>query len=80
MKRSWVVRLVACALGVLGVTASGGLAHAQPDPTLPIVPSLIDELVTSTSALSVDPRDAVPAVTPWGGVGMVCQNLNARCR
>ena len=80
MTRIWVPRLVACAFGVLGVTATGGLAQAQPDPTLPIVPSIIDQLVTSTPALLVDPRDAGAAVTRWGGVGMVCQNLNVRCR
>ena len=55
MTRIRVPRLVACAFGVLGVAATGGLAHAQPDPTLPIVPSIIDQLVTSTPALSVDP-------------------------
>lgn len=80
MKRRWVPRLAACAFGVLGVTATGGLAQAQPDPTLPVVPSIIDQLVTSTPALSVDPRDAGAAVSRWGGVGMVCQNLNIHCR
>lgn len=80
MKRKWVPRLAACAFGVLGVTASSGLALAQPDPTVPVVPSIIDQLVTSTPALSIDPRDAGAAVSRWGGVGMVCQNLNVRCR
>lgn len=80
MKRKWVPRLAACAFGVLGVTASSGLAQAQPDPTVPVVPSIIDQLVTSTPALSIDPRDAGAAVSRWGGVGMVCQNLNVRCR
>ncbi|OBJ37656.1 hypothetical protein A5630_00190 [Mycolicibacterium mucogenicum] len=80
MKRKWVPRLAACAFGVLGVTVSSGLARAQPDPTVPVVPSIIDQLVTSTPALSIDPRDAGAAVSRWGGVGMVCQNLNVRCR
>ncbi len=80
MKRRWVVRLTACALGVLGASANAGLAHAQPDLTQPIVPSIIDQLITSTPALSVDPRDAGAAVSRWGGVGMVCQNPNVRCR
>ncbi|CAM5691673.1 hypothetical protein MAUB1S_03085 [Mycolicibacterium aubagnense] len=80
MKRKWVPRLAACAFGVLGLTATGGLAHAQPDPSLPIVPSIIDQLVTSTPALSVDPRDEGGTVSRWGGIGMICQNLNVRCR
>ncbi|SHW47984.1 Uncharacterised protein [Mycobacteroides abscessus subsp. abscessus] len=80
MKRNRVLRLAACALGVLGVTTASGLAQAQPDPTLPIVPSIIEQLVTSTPALSVDPRDAGAVVSRWGGVGMVCQNPNVRCR
>jgi hypothetical protein len=80
MKRNWVPRFAACVFGLLGVTATSGLAHAQPDPTQPIVPSIIDQLVTSTPALLVDPRDAGATVSRWGGVGMVCQNLNVRCR
>jgi len=42
--------------------------------------SIIDQLIASTPALSVDPRDAGAAVPRWGGVGMVCQNPNVRCR
>jgi hypothetical protein len=80
VKRKWVPRLAACVFGVLGMAVTGGLAQAQPEPTLPVVPSIIDQLVTSTPALSVDPRDAGAAVSRWGGVGMVCQNLNVRCR
>ncbi|OKH84433.1 hypothetical protein EB75_04685 [Mycobacterium sp. ST-F2] len=80
MKRTGVVRLVACALGILSMSATAGVARAQPDPTAPIAPSIIDQLVTSTPALSVDPRDAGAAVSRSGGVGMVCQNLNVRCR
>ncbi len=79
MKRTVLVRLAAGALGVLSVTATAGLAHAQPDPTVPIVPSIIDQLVTSTPVLSIDPRDAGAVVSRWGGVGMVCQNPNVRC-
>lgn len=80
MNRNCVLRLAACALGVLGMTTASGLAQAQPDPTLPIVPSIIDQLVTSTPALSIDPRDAGGAISRWGGIGMVCQNPNVRCR
>ncbi|MUL50026.1 hypothetical protein FZI85_24920 [Mycobacterium sp. CBMA293] len=80
MKRRWVVRVAACAFGVLGVTATDGVASALPDPSVPIVPSIIDQLVTSTPALSVDQGDAGEAVPRSGGVGMICQNLNVRCR
>lgn len=79
-RRSWAPKLLACILGILGTMASAGLAHAQPDPSPPIIPSIIDQLITSTPALSVDPSDEGGPVAQWGGVGMICQNLTIRCR
>jgi hypothetical protein len=79
-RHRWALRLLAGALGVLGITGGTGLAHALPDPSLPVVPSIIDQLVTSTPALSVDPSDEGGRMALSGGVGMICQNLMVRCR
>ena len=74
------LRLLAGGIGVLALVCCAGVAHAQPVPTPPPVPSIIDQLVTSTPALSVDPSDEGGPSTQWGGVGMFCQNLWVRCR
>ncbi|MDH6243417.1 hypothetical protein [Mycobacterium sp. OTB74] len=79
-RRRWIFRLFASALGALGMTCAVGIAHAQPAPSLPVAPSIIDQLVTSTPAISTNPHDAGVAVSKWGGVGMVCQNLTVQCR
>lgn len=77
-RHRWALGLCAvCAVGMAGGT---GLAHAQPDPSQPIVPSIIDQLLTSTPALSVDPNNEGGPLSELGGVGMVCQNLTVRCR
>ena len=73
-------RLLAGGIGVLALAYSTAVAHAQPDPSPPPVPSIIDQLVTLTPALSVDPSDEGRPTTQWGGVGMFCQNLWVRCR
>ena len=79
-RRRWAVTLLACAMSVTGAIADAGLAHAQPDPSPPVIPSIIDQLLTSTPALSVDPNDEGGPLARWGGVGMICQNLTIRCR
>lgn len=75
------LRLLAGGIGLLAImAATAAPARAQPDPSPPWVPSIIDQLVTSTPALSVDPGDESDQSTPWGGVGMFCENLFVRCR
>ncbi len=74
----WVLALLAG--GALAITCGSGLAQAQPDPAVPVVPSLIDQLVTSTPALLVDPSDRGGPETISDDVGIVCQNLGVRCR
>ncbi|MGW4098273.1 hypothetical protein [Mycobacterium sp. NPDC004974] len=71
---------LACGLGVLAAIAGAGVAHAQPDPSQPVVPAIIDQLITSTPALSVNPNGNRGQVSVSGDVGMVCQNLTVRCR
>ena len=79
-RHRWALSLLAGAVGALGMTAGTGLAHAQPDSSQPIVPSIIDQLLTSTPALSIDPSNEGGPLSQLGGVGMVCQNLTVRCR
>jgi hypothetical protein len=73
-------RLLVGGVSVVALAGSTGVAHAQPGPTPPPVPSIIDQLITSTPALSVNPSDEGGPSTPWDGVGMFCQNLWVRCR
>lgn len=77
--RSAARRLLAGAIGIVAVTATSALAGAQPDPSPP-VPSLIDQLVSSSNALSVNPTDDGSQESRWGDFGMICQNFGIRCR
>jgi hypothetical protein len=74
-----VLKLVAGALGAFAVTATNASAFAQPEPSPP-PPSLIDQLVSSSPALSVNPTDDGSETSQWGDVGMICQNFGIRCR
>jgi hypothetical protein len=74
------LKLVAAVMGLCAIMGGSGLAHAQPEPSPPPAPSIIDQLITTTPALSVDPGDEGDQSIPWGGVGMFCQNLFVRCR
>ncbi|WP_142282717.1 hypothetical protein [Mycobacterium aquaticum] len=76
--RKWALALLVGA--ALAATAGSGLAHAQPDPAVPVIPSILDQLVTSGPALDVDPSDQGGRSKYSDDVGMVCQNLTARCR
>lgn len=76
--RRWALGLLAG--GALAFTSGAGLAHAQPDPTPPILPSIIDQLVTSSPALDVNQSDQGGPGAYSDDVGMVCQNLTVHCR
>ncbi|MGZ6780447.1 MAG: hypothetical protein ACXVGO_15815, partial [Mycobacterium sp.] len=73
------LKLLAGALGAFAVMGTNASAFAQPEPSPPL-PSLIDQMVSSSSALSVNPTDDGSETSPWGGVGMFCQNFGIRCR
>jgi hypothetical protein len=73
------LRLLAAGVGVVAVTGTSAVAFAQPDQSPP-VPSLIDQLVTSSPALSVNPTDDGSESNQWGAFGMICQNFGVRCR
>lgn len=73
------------ALGILagGMTAmtlvvGPGVAHAD-DPFTPPAPGLIDQLLTETPDLFVDPRDEGGPSANSNRTGMYCQNLYVRC-
>ena len=76
---SAALKLTAGALGAFAVMGTHASALAPPEPAPPL-PSLIDQLVSSSSALSVNPTDDGSQSSPWGGVGMICQNFGIRCR
>jgi hypothetical protein len=72
--------LLAGAMSALALAASTGIARAQPDPFVPPAPGIIDQILTQTPALFVDPADEGGPSANWDGVGMSCENLFARCR
>ena len=82
------MRLHACAGGLLAaavtgiaVAAGSGVAHAEPDDTIPAPgPAIINQILTETPALAQDPHDRDNPGTYWGGTGMYCENRWARCQ
>lgn len=80
MKRhNAVLKLFAGGMGVFAVAGTSAVASAQPEPSPP-VPSIIDQLVSSSPVLSVNPTDDGSQPGYWGDFGMICQNFGIRCR
>ncbi len=81
MKRR-MLALVALAGGMTAMSLAGGtgIAHADPDPFTPPAPGLIDQLLTETPDLFVDPQDEGGPSTNSDRVGMYCENMFVRCR
>jgi hypothetical protein len=71
--------LLAGAMSVLALAASTAVAQAEPDPFVP-TPGIIDQILTQTPALFVDPADEGGPGSNSDGVGMYCENLFVRCR
>lgn len=71
--------LLAGAMSVMALAGGTGVAQADSDPFLPGGPGIIDQILTETPALSVDPKDEGGPSVGWDGVGMYCQNLYVRC-
>ncbi len=69
--------LLVAAVSVMALMCGTGAAHADSDPFG--TPGLIDQLVTSTPALSVDPTDEGGSSMGSDAVGMYCENRFARC-
>jgi hypothetical protein len=71
--------LAAVAMGVVALASGTGIAHAQPELPEPPVPGIIDQILTSTPDLFVDPRDEGGPGSDSDHVGMYCENLFVRC-
>lgn len=72
--------LMAGAASVMALAGGAGVAHADSDSFAPSGPGIIDQILTQTPALFVDPADEGGPSNNWDGVGMYCQNLFVRCR
>jgi hypothetical protein len=74
--------LLVGAIGFMALMGGAGVANADPDPVLPPVPGIIDQLLTQTPALFVDPSNEGEGNqgNNWGGAGMYCQNPWVHCR
>ena len=72
--------LLAIAMSVVALVGGTGVAQADSDPFTPAGPGIINEILTQTPALSVNPGNEGGPSVAWGGVGMYCQNLFVRCR
>ncbi|OBI23137.1 hypothetical protein A5712_11660 [Mycobacterium sp. E2327] len=70
------------AVGMPATTLAGGVGIARADPVDPFTPGpgVIDRIITETPDLYASPRDEVGPSTRSDRIGMVCQNLYARCR
>jgi hypothetical protein len=80
MKPRRIAPIVLAGAITLTAAASGaGIAHADSDPITP-GPAIIDQILTETPALFVDPSDEGGPASGSDDVGMVCENLFARCR
>jgi hypothetical protein len=72
--------LLAVAMSVMALAGGTGVAHADSDPFTPAGPEIINQILTQTPALSVNPTDEGGPSVGWGGVGMYCENQFVRCR
>ena len=77
--RSFAPILLAGAAAVMAVAGGAGVANADSDPFMP-GPPVIDQILTQTPALFVDPADEGGPSSNSDGVGMACENLFAHCR
>jgi hypothetical protein len=72
--------LLAGAMSLAALAGGTGVAQADSDPFAPSGPNIIDQILTQTPALFVDPADEGGPSTNWDGVGMYCENQFVRCR
>jgi hypothetical protein len=80
MKRHVCARgLLVGAISVIALVGGTGVARADSDVFGSPVPGIIDQLLTQTPALFVNPADEGGPSVNWGGTGMYCQNLSVRC-
>jgi len=80
--RKFALGLCAGLIWVAVIVGSSGVASADPEDASP---PIIDDLLINIPALTQDPRSLDTPNnfgTPrdWGGIGMYCQNRNAKCQ
>lgn len=78
-RRTYARGLLVAALSVVALTGGTGVASADSDTFVPAGPGIIDQIVLSTPILSGGSAGPGNSADDWGGVGMYCQNLLARC-
>jgi hypothetical protein len=71
--------LLAAMMSVTALVAGTGVAQADPDPTLPPLPSIIDQGAHSQQTF-INPSNEGQPTGDTGDVGMVCENLLDPCR
>jgi hypothetical protein len=71
--------LLAAAMGILALAGGTGVAHAD-DPFVPAGPGIIDQILTQTPALFVNPTDEGGPSANSSRTGMYCENMFVRCR
>jgi hypothetical protein len=67
-------------MSVMALMGGTGVAHADTDLFAPPGPGIVDQILTQTPVLFVDPADEGNPSIGSNGVGMYCENLYARCR
>jgi hypothetical protein len=65
--------LLAAGVSVIALAGGVGVAHSEPPPSPPPVPSIVDQPVPPTATVWVDPDDEGGPTTPWGGFGLFCE-------
>jgi hypothetical protein len=78
-RRMLALGLLSGGMTVMTLAGGTGLAHADGDPFTPPAPGLIDQLLTDTPGISVDPRDEGGPSIDSNRVGMYCENMFVRC-
>jgi hypothetical protein len=78
-RRVLALGLLAGGMTAMTMAVGPGVARAD-DPFTPPAPGLIDQILTETPDLFVDPRDEGGQSTNSDRVGMYCENMFVRCR
>jgi hypothetical protein len=67
-------------MSLMALGGGTGVAHADSDAFLQPVPGIINQMLTSVPALSVNPANEGGPSIGSHRVGMYCENQYVRCR
>ena len=76
--RTYARGLVAGAATVMALAGGTGVAHADPEPTPPPLPPVIDQWMQIPQTF-VNPSNQRQPVKNSDDVGMICENLLVAC-